>query len=392
MMNFQAATEPSTTGGTTSTDDSDEEFEIIFEYIHGKSLRDLLKEGGPLTLGEVQRWFSQIASALAHAHENGIVHRDVKPENIIVTMTRNHCYLVDFGIALSLQDRERVTPVGYVIGTPGYMSPEQENGETPDPSDDLYVLANCLYEALSGHRIPPGAYQSLSQGNEAIPPSIDKLIQDCIAPKLHRMKNASEFERRLNTALAAPIKLSEVIVSGKLHEIVLATKDMDADDFMRLQLGQRLAFLNKALDVISKDEERLLRAKVEFLVILPRLTVHVDADVYKAIISHALPAGFDATYGTFVGNPRIQSSLEDASELVRSNHAVFCDAVLAYLESENLPEKHSWFYHGMRDILLRLMTNTACSDANAVKLNRMLGIINQLQSEQAAPIDLDEKL
>ena len=139
---------------------------------------------------------------------------------------------------------------------------------------------------------------------------------------------------------------------------------------------------DNVLDVINKDEEKLVRAKQEFLIILPRLAMFADSDVYKTIIDVALPAGFDAIYGSYVGNSRIQRAIEDASELVRGNHGVFCDALLGYLEPETLPERRGWFYHGMRDIILRLMTNSACSDANAEKLNKMLAIINQLQRDR----------
>ncbi len=78
----------------------DGHFLIVFEYVHGNNLRELLKDG-VLTLAEVQVCFGQIASALGHAHDKNIIHRDIKPENIIVTANRTHCYLVDFGIALS---------------------------------------------------------------------------------------------------------------------------------------------------------------------------------------------------------------------------------------------------------------------------------------------------
>ena len=140
--------------------------------------------GGVAGLQECRVWFDQLASALEHAHERGIIHRDVKPENMIVSPDKKHCYLVDFGIALSQKELQRHTGSDTLIGTVGYMSPEHEEGKELDPSDDLFVLGGCLYEALCGHRIQQGEYQPLNASNELIPPAIDNLVQKCIAPSL----------------------------------------------------------------------------------------------------------------------------------------------------------------------------------------------------------------
>ena len=265
------------------------------------------------------------------------------------------------------------------------MSPEQENGEKPEPSDDIYVLANCLYEALSGHRIPPGDYVALSTINEAIPPSIDKLIQDCILPRAQRIKKASEFERMLKRSLVAPYKLSEVLVDGQLHEIILAIQKLDAQEFLQLPHGQRLAFLNKAMDVVSKDQDNLRSAKKEFLVVLPRLAMLVNEEKYKKIILIALPEAFDG-----LGNVRIQKGLEDVSEIIQGNHHVFCEALLEYLDAQRFNDRPRWFFHRMRSIILRLMTNTTCDEADAERLNKMLETVNELQEK--APITSQREL
>src|ERR1051325_6822908 len=140
---------------------TDSEFHIIFQYIDGKNLRDLLASG-PVSMGQVRAWFDQVASALEHAHAAGVIHRDIKPENLIVTNDGRHCYLVDFGLALSKHDLTRLTDSDKRVGTPGYMSPEQEDGKDLDSSDDVYVLGVCLYEALCGHRIKVGDYEALN--------------------------------------------------------------------------------------------------------------------------------------------------------------------------------------------------------------------------------------
>ncbi|MBI2824444.1 MAG: serine/threonine protein kinase [Planctomycetia bacterium] len=101
---------------------TDERFEIVFQFVEGSTLRSILTEGS-VGVQECKTWFDQLASALQHAHERGIIHRDVKPENMIVSPDQKHCYLVDFGIALSQEEIQRLTGSDNWIGTPGYMAP-----------------------------------------------------------------------------------------------------------------------------------------------------------------------------------------------------------------------------------------------------------------------------
>ncbi len=149
-------------------------FSIVFQYIEGQSLRKVIDQG-PVQIGIARVWFHQIASALEHAHKLGIVHRDIKPENIIITPDLESAYLVDFGIALSIEDARKLTKSGYAMGTPGYMSPEQLAGDIVDSRSDIYALGVTFWETLSGKRMPPGNYEPLAS-NEAISPLIDDLV------------------------------------------------------------------------------------------------------------------------------------------------------------------------------------------------------------------------
>jgi eukaryotic-like serine/threonine-protein kinase len=117
-----------------------DQFLLVFQFVEGRTLRDILEQEGAADLAKVQVWFRQVSSALDHAHAAGIVHRDVKPENIIITPDRETAYLVDWGIALSASDAKRLTDSNGWIGTPGYMSPEQQAGEDIDHRSDLYSL------------------------------------------------------------------------------------------------------------------------------------------------------------------------------------------------------------------------------------------------------------
>ena len=102
---------------------SEDQFLIVFEFIDGKTLRKIIEEGEPCALADARRWLTQVASALDYAHQMKVIHRDVKPENIIIAPDGATAYLVDFGIAISTQDGKKLTKEGYVVGTPGYMSP-----------------------------------------------------------------------------------------------------------------------------------------------------------------------------------------------------------------------------------------------------------------------------
>ena len=174
-------------------DFSDGGFLIIFQFIEGITLRKLIDDEGPANIGEVRTWFQQVAAALDYAHSMDIVHRDVKPENIIITPSRATAYLVDFGIALSKEDAERLTGSGYAIGTPGYMSPEQASGDEVDARSDICSLGITMYEVLAGKPISQGQYEDLSIMNEAIPPEIDHLIQACLVVKERRIASAKAF-------------------------------------------------------------------------------------------------------------------------------------------------------------------------------------------------------
>ncbi len=122
-------------------------------YVEGESLRGRLERTPPLALAEALRIAREAAHALHHAHQHGVVHRDVKPENIL--LTRDGSTLVaDFGIARSSDGEPRITTAGLAVGTPMYMSPEQAGGESRvDGRSDIYSLGCVLYEMLSGE--PP---------------------------------------------------------------------------------------------------------------------------------------------------------------------------------------------------------------------------------------------
>jgi serine/threonine-protein kinase len=375
-----------------------DKLQIVFQFVEGENLREILK-AGPLGLLECRAWLDQIAAGLDHAHANKIIHRDVKPENMIVSADRRHCYLVDFGIALSQEEFQRLTGSGGGIGTPGYMSPEQEAGKLCDPSDDLYALGICLYEGLCGHRIQPGDYKPLNGINETIPPAIDTLILKCVADKPLRLGSAAEFRKELKSALHGHKSLSEILFSGALHEIVGTIREMTPDEFMAMRPGQRLLILGKFQDVASDTERKLELARDEFLIVLTPLGIHLEAGEYSKIIEPAIRCGFGVIgcdgSPTAHGNYRIREALTTATMKVDRNHHTIASALLAWLNSIDLASQKRWFCHSIRPLLNALMANPNCIDEDAPLLASMLSHINDLQrskaheSDQETPSDAD---
>ena len=120
---------------------------IVFEYVDGQNLKDLSARG-PLDPREAIRLALQVAHALSFAHDRGLVHRDVKPQNVLLN-DDGQAKVTDFGIARSL-DVHGVTQTGTVLGTSDYIAPEQARGQKVDPKTDIYSLGAVLYELLTG--------------------------------------------------------------------------------------------------------------------------------------------------------------------------------------------------------------------------------------------------
>ena len=130
-------------------------FYYVMDYVPGESLRQRLNRELRLPLAEVARLLSDLADALHAAGQAGLVHRDVKPENVLLDSATGHPMLADFGIARAMvpDGSGNVTAAGVAVGTPTYMSPEQAAGEAVDHRSDLYGLGVLGYEMLTGR--PP---------------------------------------------------------------------------------------------------------------------------------------------------------------------------------------------------------------------------------------------
>ena len=122
---------------------------LTMEYVEGRTLRELLDEKRTLASKEVITLGAQLADALAVAHERDVIHRDIKPQNVLIDRS-NQAKILDFGISVIQGSSGQLTEAGRIVGTPAYMAPEQLLGEAVTPASDLYAVGVVLYEAATG--------------------------------------------------------------------------------------------------------------------------------------------------------------------------------------------------------------------------------------------------
>ena len=277
--------------------EDDGKYFIVMEYVQGLTLKQLIKKRGSLTLPEVVDIMLQLTSAVAHAHESYIIHRDIKPQNVII-LEDGRVKIMDFGIAVALNAGE-FTQTNSVMGTVYYIPPEQANGGAATIKSDIYSLGILMYELVTGHVPFKGdnpVEVAIKHMNEPIPsiceydPEMPQSIENVILrasaknPR-NRYESAWEMHEDLETALDKE-RFNEPKVVYKYPE-----KGFDDDDDKPLPRGGRVARnaeneetkkdkrMNKALIILGTIVGVLIAALLFVFILWPRISSGSDVEI-----------------------------------------------------------------------------------------------------------------
>ena len=224
---------------------------LTMRYVEGRSLLDVLEKGGPLPLERALRIVRQVAEALQDAHDAGVVHRDLKPGNVLLEAD-DTAYITDFGVARSL-DRDGLTRAGAVVGTTDYLSPEQARGDPVDGRSDIYALGIVLFEMLTRQLPSAGASQAeilaqrisgrvrdIRETGVQVPPHVQHVIRRCLERSpARRYQSARELVADLDRPRASARFFP--ISRRSLAPLALVALAGDASGMERLAARQRPA-------------------------------------------------------------------------------------------------------------------------------------------------------
>lgn len=224
--------------------DEEEILYIVMEYVDGLTLKEYIIENGPIPVEQALNIMEQLTSAIHHAHVNGLVHRDIKPQNILIDR-RGKIKITDFGIAIALS-ATALTQTNSVLGSVHYLSPEQARGGKATKKSDIYSLGIVFYELLTG-KVPFSGHSPVSIAlkhlqhetpsvraiNDDIPQSVENIIFKATAKDpFHRYSSAAEMEEAIKRALDPeyinePIFTPPVEPGEETKAIPIITDDRD---------------------------------------------------------------------------------------------------------------------------------------------------------------------
>src|SRR3954468_12987058 len=225
------------TGEDTGPDGTTQPF-IVMEFVEGRTLRDIVKSEGRLPVRRAMEVVADVCAALDFSHRNGIIHRDVKPANVMIT-PQGAVKVMDFGIARAVADNSAtVTQTANVIGTAQYLSPEQARGEQVDARSDVYSTGCLLYELVTG--VPPFqgdspvavAYQHVRENpvmpsarNPEVPRALDSIVMKALAKnQLNRYQSAGDMRQDIERALAnQPVSTESVMTDAERTQFIART-------------------------------------------------------------------------------------------------------------------------------------------------------------------------
>jgi serine/threonine protein kinase len=231
---------------------------LAMRFVSGDDLRTLVERDGPLDPERAAAVIGQVAAALAAAHARGLVHRDVKPANVLVTAD-GHCFLTDFGLVKDLAATTGVTRTGEVLGTLDYVAPERIQGGETGPWTDVYALGCVLFFALTGRVVFPleeperklWAHISEPPPPASVTPAVDAVVARALAkdPR-ERHESAPALAAALREAMAPPGEVSErverlraAVDPAEIEQRLLEVRAQQVPDKVQLVdgLAQQLA-------------------------------------------------------------------------------------------------------------------------------------------------------
>ena len=194
-------------------EEGDSVYYIVMEYVEGQTLKQYIQQHSPIPVAKALSIMEQLTSAISHAHQNHIIHRDIKPQNILMDRNGN-VKITDFGIAMALSATS-ITQTNSVLGSVHYLSPEQARGGVANHKSDIYSLGIVMFELLTG-RLPFSGESAVSialkhlqsetpsvrRWNPSIPQSVENVVLKATAKDpFHRYENVEEMEEDIRTSL-----------------------------------------------------------------------------------------------------------------------------------------------------------------------------------------------
>jgi serine/threonine-protein kinase len=283
-----------------AVEESDDFLAYVMGYIEGESLAERVRRAGPLSVREVVRLLQDVGYALAYAHGRGIVHRDIKPDNIMIERATSRALVMDFGVSRMIAAPDDganagLTRVGEVVGTAEYMSPEQATGDRVDGRSDLYSLGLTAYYALTG-RVAMAAESTgkalvkqitetlapMSSVRPDLPPALADAIDRCLMKDpAARFARAEELVEALD---AAQLMAPEVPVPIRLFAQEAGTLSLV------IVMGVLLAyFMARALIASDKDSVDVLIPVVMLTAVLITRVVQTFGEARRLAVSGFSP-------------------------------------------------------------------------------------------------------